>query len=306
VKALERFVQAGGTLVYLSSRELGKRQAALEQWLSLAEGPLLPADSRGLPAHVQDVGGTTVDVWVPAGAARGLSTLRVSRDRGVIMDMPEAVPLAGAKGAAVLWRVGLGKGEVYVLAGADLAENRRLELGDNLRFWDALAARGPVVFDEFHHLAAPPPPLSRGIWAFALQCLAVGLLYVVSRGTRFGPPRPLTVERHRSALEYVQSLGWLARRAKVERELLPELAKHLRQRMQERLGIPLALSEEEAARLLEQTCGVPVAEYLEAREDLARTLDGKHIAPSDYARIARRYAHLERAVTGRAPPAAAA
>lgn len=307
VKALERFVQDGGTFVYLSSRELGKRQAALEQWLALAQGPLLPADSRGLPANVQDVGGTTVDVWVSAGAARGLSTLRVSRDHGVVVDMPEAVPLAGAKGAAVLWRVGLGKGEVYVLAGTDLAENRRLELGDNLRFWDGLAARGPVVFDEFHHLAAPPPPLSRGIWAFALQCLAVGLLYVVSRGTRFGPPRPLTVERHRSALEYVQSLGWLARRAKVERELLPELAKHLRQQMQERLGIPLALSEEEAARLLEQTCGVPVAEYLAAREDLARTLDRKHIAPNDYARIARRYAHLERAVTGRAPyPASSA
>jgi hypothetical protein len=301
VEALERFVRAGGTLVYLSSRELGKRQPALEQWLRLTEGPVLPANAQGLPAGVQDVGGTTVNVWLPAGAARGLSTLRVSRDRGVHVGLAEAVPLAGAQGSAVLWRLGVDQGEVYVLAGADLAENRRLELLDNLRFWDALAARGPLRFDEFHHRAAPPPPLSRGIWVFALQCLAVGLLFVVARGTRFGPPRPLGVERHRSALEYVQSLGWLARRAKVERELLPELARHLRQQMQERLGIPVALSEEEAARLLEQTCGVPSAEYLEAREDLARTLEGTRITPGDYARLARKYAHLERVVTGRAP-----
>jgi hypothetical protein len=301
VQALERFVRAGGTLVYLSTRELGKKQAALEQWLHLTEGTVLPGDARGLPAGVQDIGGTTVDVWLPAGAARGLSTLRVSRDRGVRVGVAEAVPLAGAKGSAVLWRLGVEQGEVYVLAGTDLAENRRLELLDNLRFWDALATRGPVLFNEFHHRAAPPPPLSRGIWVFALQCLALGLLYVVARGTRFGPPRPLGVERHRSALEYVQSLGWLARRAKVERELLPELAKHLRQQMQERLGIPLALSEEEAARLLEQTCAVPAAEYLAAREDLARTLDAARITPSDYARLARKYAHLERAVTGRAP-----
>ncbi len=301
VKALKGFVREGGTLVYLSTRELGKRQASLEEWLDLSEGPVLPSDGRGLADGIQDVGGTTVDVWVPVKAARGLSTLRVSRDRGVRVGHAEAVPLAGAQRSAVLWRLGVGAGEVYVLAGTDLAENRRLELADNLRFWEALAARGPVLFDEFHHQAAPPPPLSRGIWAFALQCLAVGLLYVVSRGTRFGPPRPLTVERHRSALEYVQSLGWLARRAKVERELLPELARHLRQQMQERLGIPLSLSEEEAARMLEQTCGVPAADYLAAREDLARALDGKHIAPSDYARLARKYAHLERAVTGRAP-----
>ncbi len=131
-----------------------------------------------------------MDVWLPGGAVRGLSGFRVSRDRGIHVGMAEAVPLAGLEGTAVLWRLGLGKGEVYVAAGPDLAENRRLELLDDLRFWDALAARGPMLFDEFHHAAEPPPPLSRGIWVFALQCLAVGLLYVVARGTRFGAPRP--------------------------------------------------------------------------------------------------------------------
>jgi hypothetical protein len=157
-----------------------------------------------------------------------------------------------------------------------------------------------MLFDEFHHSAAPPPPVSRGLFVFAVQCIAVGGFYVLSRGTRFGAPRPQLPERHRSSLEYVQSMGWLARRAKVERELLPELARQLRQLMQDRLGIPLALSEEEAARLLEQRCGIPAPQYLEARGELARALDSKTLSPKDYARVAARYARLEAVITGRA------
>jgi hypothetical protein len=305
VEALERFIRSGGTLVFLTPRGKDAGQSALAQWLELEEGPLLAASPRDLPSDVQDLGGTTVDVWLPSGAVLGSGSLRVSRDRGITMRMPEAVPLAGLDRTAALWRLGLGRGEVYVAAGPDLAENRRLELLDNLRFWDALASRGPLVFDEFHHSAAPAPPLSRGIWAFALQCLAVGALYVVARGTRFGAPRPQLPERHRSSLEYVQSLGWLARRAKVERELLPEMARHLRQLMQDRLGIPLTLSEEEAARMLEQRCGIPSAHYLEARAELARTLDQHTLSPRDYARVATRYARLESVITGRASTDAA-
>jgi Domain of unknown function (DUF4350) len=300
-EALRSWVSQGGTLVYLVSRDAKTRQPQLDAWLRISEGPLLAPDSEGLPPGEKDLTGTTVRVWVPVGAARGLERFRVSLDRGITVGRPEAVPLAGARSAAVLWRMPEGRGEVYVLAGADLAENRRLELLDNLRFWDALAARGPLAFDEYHHGAAPKqePPSARGLWVFVAQGLLVGLLYAVSRGTRFGPPRPLVVEKHRSALEYVRSLGWLARRSKVERELVPELARQLRRHMHERLGIPLTLPEDEAARMLEQTCGVPAADYLAAREDLVRTLEQRDIRPSDYARLARQYARLENLLTGR-------
>jgi hypothetical protein len=300
VSALERFVQGGGTLVYLSPRELGKHQPALEDWLLLEQGPLMPASSRGLDSTMADAGGTTVDVWLAAGPLRGLTALRVSQDRGLRMGHEDALPLAGLGGAVAVWRRALGAGEIYVLAGADLAENRRLELLDNLRFWDALAARGALLFDEYHHQLAPPPPLSRGIWVFAAQVLAVGLLYAASRGTRFGAPRPLRQERHRSALEYVRSMGWLMRRAKVERELLPELERSLRQLMQERLGIPVSLADADAARLMERGG----QDYLDAKADLTRTHAQPAVRPADYARVARRYAHLERMVTGRESDAA--
>ncbi|NTX66687.1 DUF4350 domain-containing protein [Myxococcus sp. CA051A] len=299
VRAVERFVQEGGTLVYLSTRELGMHQAALETWLRLDEGPLLPASERGLSTDLADAGGTTVDVWLGAGPFRGLTALRMSQDRGLRMDHPDAVPLAGLGGAVAVWRRALGKGEVYVLAGADVLENRRLELLDNARLWNALAARGPLVIDEYHHQLAPPPPLSRGIWVFVAQVLAVGGVYVLSRGTRFGAPRPVLVEKHRSALEYVRSMGWLMRRSKVEKDLLPELDKALRQRLQERLGISPALEDAEAARLLEENGGIPASHYLEAKAELTRLLSEPTIRPSDYARVARLYAHLERTVTGR-------
>ncbi|AGC45972.1 hypothetical protein MYSTI_04680 [Myxococcus stipitatus DSM 14675] len=302
VLAVDRFVQEGGTLVYLSPRELGRHQAALEKWLRLEEGPLLPASERGLATDLADAGGTTVDVWLDAGPLRGLSALRISQDRGLRVNHPSAIPLAGLGGAVAVWRVALGQGEVYVLAGADLAENRRLELLDNVRFWSALASRGPLVIDEYHHQLAPPPPLSRGIWVFAAQVLAVAGVYALSRGTRFGEPRPLLVEKHRSALEYVRSMGWLMRRAKVEKELLPELDKSLRQQLQEQLGISPDLADVEAARRLEQEGGVPASRYLDAKAQLTQLLAQPSVRPVDYARVARLYAHLERAVAGQEAP----
>ncbi|RKH38541.1 DUF4350 domain-containing protein [Corallococcus sicarius] len=300
VASLERFVQGGGTLVYLSPHTLGEHQPGLEEWLGLVPGALPGTNHQGLASEWVDPAGVTVDVWLPAGLLRGLSSLRVSRDRSLRMEHDTAVPLAGLSGTGVVWRWSLGKGEVYVAAGPDLAENRRLELLDNLRFWDALAARGPLRFDEFHHAVVTRPPLSQGLWVFIAQALAVGLVYAVSRGTRFGAPRPVRVERHRSSREYVRSLGWLMRRAKVEAELLPELDSALRRLMQERLGIAPSLPDAEAARLLEETCGVPARDYLDAKEDLLRTRDRAPVRPADYTRLARRYASLERRVTGRA------
>ncbi|RKH90367.1 DUF4350 domain-containing protein [Corallococcus sp. AB045] len=299
VAALERFVRDGGTLVYLSPHALGEHQPGMEDWLHIVSGPLPGTNHQGLASEWVDPAGVTVDVWLPAGALRDLSLLRVARDRSLRVDHEDAVPLAGLGGAGVLWRWGLGQGEVYVAAGPDLAENRRLELLDNLRLWDVLAARGPLRFDEFHHAVITRPPLSQGLWVFIAQSLAVGLVYVVSRGTRFGAPRPVRVERHRSSREYVRSLGWLMRRAKVEAELLPELDTGLRRLMHERLGIAPSLPDAEAARLLEETCGVPARDYLDTKEDLLRTRERTPIRPADYTRLARRYALLERRVTGR-------
>ena len=70
---------------------------------------------------------------------------------GLDTDVSPVLMLAGAESSPSILVFPDGKGEVVALAGSDLAENRRLALGDNLAFWLALASRGRVYFDEYHH-----------------------------------------------------------------------------------------------------------------------------------------------------------
>jgi len=298
VAALKRFVEGGGTLVYLAARPVGRAQARLEAWLGVEGGPSLEATEEGVPASADDAGGATARVWLPHGVASGLSRLRVQADEG-LGTMEDWARVAGdVKGTAVAWRR-FGQGDVWVLSGADLAENRRLELLDNLRFWEQLAVQGPLVFDEFHHHAAPPAPLSRGILVFAAQLVACAVFFAYARGSRFGPPRPVGEERHRSSLEYLHSLAWLTRRARVEGELLAELAARHRALLHERLGLSPALSDAEVARVLEERQALPAQEYLAAVSALARAQASPRPTASDYLRVSRELARVERLLTGR-------
>src|SRR5581483_657884 len=111
----------------------------------------------------------------------------------------------------MLWWQQRGKGEVWLAAGPDLAESARLELDDNLAFWSAIAARGPVAFDEFHQAPKPAPPLTANLWGSLGQLLFCALVFVLAFGARLGPARPTPQERHRSSLEYVTSMAALAR-----------------------------------------------------------------------------------------------
>lgn len=299
VEALKRFVEEdGGTLVYLAPRPIGKAQARLEVWLGVEGGPPLRVKEDPALGEARDPAGATAKVQLPYGAAAGLARLRVAADDG-LGRMTDWAPVAGADGAvAVAWRR-LGKGDAWVLAGPDLAENKRLELLDNLRFWEQLASAGPMLFDEFHHQAAPPPPVSRGIVAFALQLLACAAVFAWARGSRFGPPRPEPVERHRSSLEYLHSLAWLTRRARVEPELLRELSTRLRVLLHERLGIAPELPESEVALAMERHGVLPAQKYLEAVGALRHALSAPKLMPREYLRVSRELARIERQVNGR-------
>ncbi|MBK7860216.1 MAG: DUF4350 domain-containing protein [Archangiaceae bacterium] len=241
----EAFVMAGGTLVYLRPRR-ARLQHELDDWLELASGPSPARDLQG-----RDVLG----VSQPVQFLRGVKTVRVLADETVVSSLPQAVPLAGS----LLWAP-LGRGGVFIGAGADLAEGARLELDDNAAFWAGLPA--PLAFDELHQAPLPRPNLSANLVAVLLQLSFCALCFLLAFGRRLGPPRPTLTEQHRSSLEYVRSMAALNRQARVEPELAHELCARL-------------------ARLLER----PVGE-LPVNADEVRT-------PEEFLALAQRCADLE-------------
>lgn len=289
VTAVEAFVRRGGTLVYLAPRS--SRQSALDDWLGVVRSPPPPLQS-GI-ALLDDPAGATAPIRVAMGAAQGVGALRISA--GLTVRVEDALPIA-EHGA--LWWKPLGGGGVWIAAGADAAENQRLDRLGNLRFWENLAARGPIAFDELHHQEAPTS-LPRGLVAFSLQLLACGALFAVARGRRLGPPRPEQEERHRSSLEYLRAMAHLTRRAQVERELIPELLARLRRVMNDRLGIPVLLDDVDAARELERRCRIPASRLVALAERIRRASATRPTA-AEYAALAREAAKIERVITGRA------
>jgi hypothetical protein len=299
VDALDRFVTAGGTLVYLSPPSL-EAQPGMTRWLELEWTALVPPDEVTGAESRADLGGVAVEVWVPPAGAADLRTLRVGLGPGLASSRPEAIPVAGRGRLASALRLRQGSGEIWVFASSGVAENRRIELADNLGFWAALAGRGPMAFDEYHHAAAEAPPVSAGLLAFAAQALFFTAAYAFSRGARLGPPRPEVATRHRSIREYVESMAWLIRRARVEPELAGAQAQQLRHAMHDRAGVSPSLGDEEAALQLELRTRIPrerTAGVLRGLRQLAARRDGA--SPREYLRWARAAAELERALDGR-------
>lgn len=251
VEALRVFVEGGGTLVYLVPR--AAPQPALNRWLDVRAGPVPPLVSE---AGLEDVGGTTVSVTFAAGLLEGAKKLRLSADRTLAVADEHAVAVTSDD---AVWWERRGRGEVWLAAGPDLAENARLELGDNALFWGHLAERGPILFDEFHqHRGASVVPVNLLITALQFGFLA--LLFLWARATRLGPARDVPVTWHRSSLEYVSAMAALTQNAGVEGELAVALKADFRRRLQDELGVPTWWTWEEAdAELARRTSLEPGA-----------------------------------------------
>ena len=245
VEALRRFVDAGGTLVYLAARR--GHQRGLERWLGLVAAKAPPEEPLELEG---DRFGATAQVRFQAGLTHGVRSVRVHAQKMIALEGDDAVPVASL---GALWVKRIGRGEVWVSSGADLAENAHLDLLDNATFWANLATRGPIIFAERHHHEEARAPTPLNLTATALQLALCGLFFVAARGSRLGPPREPPPSAHRSGLEYVLAMASVTRAARVDEELVLALRDRGRQVVHERRGISTALGWDDGVLALGKT-----------------------------------------------------
>jgi hypothetical protein len=287
--------------------------------LGAPPAPLSPAEADALLAHAR-AGGLVIWAAGPPGSQPELERrLEVTRPGGerdpeaaaplaphplvdglvlsasgasVASAAPGALPAAGGAGFTAVLSIPQGRGEVLVLAGADLLENRRLERADNLLFWARVAERGPPAFDEAHWAApeGPPPASRRGLRLLGAQALAAALALAWSRGRRLGavrPPPPAVASR--TAADYLSSLGSLYRRARAEGDLAAAAWRAHRLRLQRRVGIAARLPADRAAARLE---GI-APEAAEAFRRAARAAGRGVASPGELLELVRALARAE-------------
>lgn len=246
LNALTRWLQAGGSLVVAPDP---RPQTRGIRWVGTTGGERLLehlgwriiGHEKAPPRRLRVAAGQV--------ATRDVRQLQVSGFR--LQPLPSASPrpylamVADDRGP-VLVRQAWGKGQLFLLADADLLANRWVSGADNVVLAANLAFLSPdatVWFEEHCHmpgLAADGAPLDttaprRVIWAL----LAALALYLAGRMQRFGavyapPPPP-----RRSALETVQAFASLYQRAHRPEEVLKPMARRLRRRLERISGLDM-------------------------------------------------------------------
>jgi hypothetical protein len=272
--ALNAALARGVTVLLLVARSTSRLD--VEPLVKLRRASAPPVE--GKP---NDGVGSTLKVVHRVDALRAVERLRVASEPTLKVTDDDALALTEPPG---LWALRRGQGVLYVAAGADLGENARLDLDDNAALWRALASRGPMWFDEFHHQAQLARPPAINLWAFALQFAFVTACFVVARGTRLGPVRAEPPPPFRSTTEYVEAMAQLTHRASLEPELVESLKRHARIVLHERMGISLSLNDAERAR----ASGLPGVDEL--------------FRDQDFLSLSKRLSHLEAELHGRKAP----
>ena len=215
---LRAWVARGNTLICLTSSADGVPPFLFDRPREepRVDGPSSLFGLVELPGDSEDEPGTTV-VQTPYGP------LRVRADGPRLTGGLERAERFGDQRGAVLVQAEVGAGRVFVLfddfafvnAGLDCADNA-LVLGGILR---QAAPSGQVVVDEYRHghgraesfltfaLSLP------GAWSFAALAAGLTLFWLWAGNWRFGPPEPYEKPERRTAMEYIDSVADLYRRA---------------------------------------------------------------------------------------------
>ena len=172
---------------------------------------------------------------------------------------PDVVPLlADSDGKLGALHTEFGAGELWLFAIDDPFTNNALYDEKNsalvMGLLEQLPPNRTMIFDEFHHgfgdMGADWSLLrtmTRTSWGWGIYYAAIVLgVWIVLQGRAFGRPLPLPGEHlRREAGEYVRSMAWLYRRARVRASILRHHHQRLKQRVTKRYRLP-ATSEDAA------------------------------------------------------------
>lgn len=185
-----------------------------------------------------------------------LSALNAQAFAYVQGQRPAVVTHLVAGEAPILVSFAEGQGQVWVFGALRPFSNRGLQDPGSAELIANLLAGLPsttvIGFDEGGHgfsdlseqslagwLSGTPPG-----WGILLG-FGLTLVYLASRGRRFGRALPLPDERwRRQAVEYIQAMGTLFRRSGQRAEILQHYRAQLRRRLSERYGIEPGLDAE--------------------------------------------------------------
>ncbi len=158
---------------------------------------------------------TTAEPTLPHPAITGIERVHVP-DRTVFAEPGPLLPVVGPADSPAVGTVDIGNGSVWAVADPSILSNGALDASDNAALALALAGSPTrlVLFAEFNHGYAPIGGLASlpGRWRVALwMAVIAGIVWMVSRGRRLGPPeqprRPLAPPRSAYVAAMATSLG---------------------------------------------------------------------------------------------------
>jgi hypothetical protein len=248
-RALRRFAERGGRVV-VGGAEPG-------DWLRELTTGEPPDWDRG--------GDLDARVLVPAPETGSAASLRTA-EAGHWEGIGGALPLAAGGDGPIMLVEDARAGRIVLVADASPLQNRLLGEADNAALALALAGPGPVTFVESVHgygtatgLAALP---ARFGWALILIALS-GLLLIVARWPRMGPPEPPEKPLFPPRRAYVDALASTLSRSRDRSSAIEDVRSAARERLARRAAL---------ARDADDEAWIKAARAAGLAEDEARAL----------------------------------
>lgn len=213
-------------------------------------------------------------------------------------------PLVADRQGNVALKAAVGRGTIIAVSEAEVFGNSDLGRADNLVLaanvlFGAGAER--LYFDERLHLhgaaqgadvrALPLGRLKQALW-LALAAVAV---FLVGVGVRFGAATPLVEKPRRSAMEYVEALADLYRRAEARKAVWGLLRQSFRRRLSAAAGTPPNLPPERLAATLALRRHADAAQVQAVLQQLEAMPE--HPSDDELLHLAQQVAAIEEAVT---------